>query len=85
MVSRFLKGQRKKSIQQKSERNTHKSLDRLITNYLNKQRVPISIGAFSTLYIYLMPKIVPKLKKDYPNFEISAVENDTHKLIDMLL
>ncbi len=32
-----------------------------------------------------MPKIVPKLKKDYPNFEISAVENDTHKLIDMLL
>ena len=32
-----------------------------------------------------MPKIVPKLKKDYPNFENSAVENDTHKLIDMLL
>ena len=65
--------------------DAHKSLDRLITNYLNKQRVPISIGAFSTLYLYLMPKIVPKLKKDYPNFEISAVENDTHKLIDMLL
>lgn len=32
-----------------------------------------------------MPKIVPKLEKDYPNFEISVVENDTYKLIDMLL
>ena len=31
-----------------------------------------------------MPKIIPKLKKDYPNFEISAVENDTDKLVDML-
>ncbi|WP_082343463.1 type 2 periplasmic-binding domain-containing protein [Francisella persica] len=31
-----------------------------------------------------MPKIVPKFKKDYHNFEISAVENDTDKLIYML-
>ena len=51
MVSRFLKGQRKKvyttEIGAKIVKqiynilDTHKSLDRLITNYLNKQRVPI--------------------------------------------
>ena len=64
--------------------DAHKSLDRLITNYLNKQRVPISIMSFFNFISLSYPKIVPKLKKDYPNFEISAVENDTDKLIDML-
>lgn len=64
--------------------NAHNSLDRLIRNYLNNDKIPISIGAFSTLYPYLMPKIISIIKKNYPNFEISVIDNNSDKLIDML-
>ncbi|AJI47061.1 LysR family transcriptional regulator [Francisella philomiragia] len=64
--------------------DSHKNLDKLITNYLNKHIVPISIGTFSTLYPYLIPRIVPKLKRDCPNFEISVIDSNTDRLIDML-
>ncbi|ORM38657.1 hypothetical protein A2G94_04635 [Francisella endosymbiont of Ornithodoros moubata] len=43
--------------------DTHKSLDRLITNYLNKQRVPISIGAFQLYISILCLKLFLNLKK----------------------
>lgn len=64
--------------------NGNKNLDRLISDYLNKDKIDISIGAFSTLCPYLMPKIIPTLKKNYPNYEISLVDNQTDKLIEML-
>ena len=56
-----------------------------ITNFHNSDsKISISIGAFPTLCPYIMPKILPMLKKHIPNISIKVVEEKTNILVEML-
>ena len=51
---------------------------------LENCKISISIGAFPTLCPYLMPKILPAIKRDFPNLSITVVEEKTDILVKML-
>jgi len=56
-----------------------------ITNFHNSDsKISITIGAFPTLCPYIMPKILPMLKKHIPNISIKIVEEKTDILVEML-
>ena len=64
--------------------NEVKNLDKIASLYLNGELMSISLGAFPTLCQYLIPKILPIIKKQLPNLSISIVEEKTDTLIKML-
>lgn len=45
---------------------------------------PMTIGIIPTVAPYLLPKVLPTLKQQYPNFELSVVEKQTERLIDQV-
>lgn len=45
---------------------------------------PMTIGIIPTVAPYLLPKVLPSLKKAYPNFELSVTEKQTERLIDQV-
>ncbi|MCL1623268.1 hydrogen peroxide-inducible genes activator [Moraxella sp. Tifton1] len=45
---------------------------------------PLSIGIIPTVAPYLLPKVLPTLKANYPNFELSITEKQTERLIDQV-
>ncbi|AIT08626.1 hydrogen peroxide-inducible genes activator [Candidatus Francisella endociliophora] len=60
------------------------NLKRISDLLLDNGKLSISIGAFPTLCPYLMPKVLPIIKKEIPNISISVVEEKTDILVDML-
>lgn len=45
---------------------------------------PMTIGIIPTIAPYLLPKVLPTLKRTHPNFELSVVEKQTERLIDQV-
>ena len=60
------------------------NLQKIASFHNNDNKITITIGAFPTLCPYIMPKILPLIKKQIPNISISIVEEKTDILVDML-
>lgn len=45
---------------------------------------PMTIGIIPTIAPYLLPKVLPALREQYPSFELSVVEKQTERLIDQV-
>ncbi len=45
---------------------------------------PMTIGVIPTIGPYLLPKVLPEVRKQYPNFKLKIVEEQSHTLVDML-
>lgn len=45
---------------------------------------PMTIGIIPTVAPYLLPKVLPTLKSEYPHFELSVIEKQTERLIDQV-
>jgi len=45
---------------------------------------PMTIGVIPTIGPYLLPKVLPQLRKRYPDFPLSLVEEQSHVLVDMV-
>mgnify|MGYP000153276063 CR=1 FL=1 len=45
---------------------------------------PMTIGVIPTIGPYLLPKVLPEVRKRYPEFKLKIVEDQSHVLVDML-
>ena len=45
---------------------------------------PMTIGIIPTIAPYLLPKVLPTLKANYPNFELSVIEKQTERLLEQV-
>lgn len=45
---------------------------------------PMTIGMIPTIAPYLLPKILPELKAQYPNFRMTVVERQTERLLEQV-
>lgn len=45
---------------------------------------PMSIGFIPTISPYLLPKILPTLNEQYPDFRLNVVEEQSHVLVEMV-
>lgn len=45
---------------------------------------PMSIGVIPTIGPYLLPKVLPEIRKRYPNFKLKIIEEQSHVLVDMV-
>ncbi|SFC74371.1 hydrogen peroxide-inducible genes activator [Pseudoalteromonas denitrificans] len=62
-------------------------LDELLQiSQLNKQAftAPMSIGVIPTIGPYLLPKVLPEVRSQYPDFKLKIVEEQSHTLVDMV-
>ena len=58
----------------------------LLVSQINKQlfHSPMTFGVIPTVGPYLLPKVLPEVRKKHPNFKLRIVEEQSHKLIDMV-
>jgi LysR family hydrogen peroxide-inducible transcriptional activator len=62
-------------------------LDELLQiSQLNKQAftAPMSIGVIPTIGPYLLPKVLPEVRAQYPDFKLKIVEEQSHNLVEMV-
>jgi LysR family hydrogen peroxide-inducible transcriptional activator len=45
---------------------------------------PMTIGVIPTIGPYLLPKVLPEVRKRYPNFKLKIIEEQSHILVDMV-
>lgn len=45
---------------------------------------PMDIGIIPTIGPYLLPKILPAINEQYPDFQLNVVEEQSHVLVDMV-
>lgn len=45
---------------------------------------PITIGVIPTIGPYLLPKVLPKVREQFPDIEMTIVEEQSHVLVDMV-
>lgn len=45
---------------------------------------PMTVGMIPTIAPYLLPKVLPDLKAQYPNFRMTVVEQQTERLIEQV-
>lgn len=43
---------------------------------------PMSLGVIPTIGPYLLPKVLPEVRRQHPDFELTIVENQSHVLVD---
>ena len=43
---------------------------------------PMTIGVIPTIGPYLLPKVLPEVRKQYPNFKLKIMEEQSHILVD---
>jgi len=43
---------------------------------------PMSIGVIPTIGPYLLPKVLPEVRKQYPNFKLKIIEEQSHILVE---
>ena len=67
------------SIQQQVE-----TLYTLSNNELSTLSQAMSIGVIPTIGPYLLPRVLPAVRKDYPDFKLSIVEEQSDVLIEMV-
>lgn len=53
---------------------------------LDKQpfATPLTIGVIPTIGPYLLPKVLPEVRKQYPNLKLSIVEEQSHILVEQV-
>ncbi|XQW86421.1 hydrogen peroxide-inducible genes activator [Thalassotalea piscium] len=44
----------------------------------------MTIGVIPTIGPYLLPKVLPELRKQYPEFKLKIIEEQSHVLVDMV-
>lgn len=62
-------------------------LDNLLqVSQTNKQPFfnPMIIGVIPTIGPYLLPKVLPEMRKQYPKFKLKIIEEQSHVLVDMV-
>ncbi|PHS13271.1 MAG: LysR family transcriptional regulator [Kangiella sp.] len=62
-------------------------LDGLLqVSQINKQSFynPMTIGVIPTIGPYLLPKVLPEVRKQHPSFKLKIIEEQSHILIDMV-
>ncbi|WP_086934471.1 hydrogen peroxide-inducible genes activator [Agarilytica rhodophyticola] len=45
---------------------------------------PLSIGVIPTIGPYLLPKVLPEVRKQYPDLELTILEEQSHVLVEMV-
>ena len=45
---------------------------------------PMTIGVIPTISPYLLPKVLPRVRKEYPEFKLKIIEDQSHVLVDLL-
>ncbi len=45
---------------------------------------PMTIGIIPTIGPYLLPKVLPKVRKEYPGFKLKIIEEQSHVLVEMV-
>jgi len=45
---------------------------------------PMTIGVIPTIGPYLLPKVLPEVRKQYPNFKLKIIEEKSHVLVEMV-
>ena len=43
---------------------------------------PLSMGVIPTIGPYLLPKVLPAVRRDYPDFRLTIVEEQSHVLVE---
>ncbi len=59
-------------------------LERLADSQKAPLSFPLSIGLIPTIAPYLLPKILPAVNQQYPDAELTIVEQQSHVLVDMV-
>ena len=62
-------------------------LDELLQiSQINKQPFAsaMTIGVIPTIGPYLLPKVLPEVRKKYPAFQLKIIEEQSHVLVDMV-
>lgn len=59
-------------------------LTALAHNHQTPLTYPMIIGIIPTVAPYLLPKVLPSLQKDFPNFSINVVEQQTERLAEQV-
>lgn len=45
---------------------------------------PMTLGVIPTIGPYLLPKVLPKVRRQYPNFKLKIIEEQSQVLVDMV-
>lgn len=45
---------------------------------------PMTLGVIPTIGPYLLPKVLPEVRKQFPQFPLKIVEDQSHRLVEML-
>ncbi|NVK25622.1 MAG: hydrogen peroxide-inducible genes activator [Gammaproteobacteria bacterium] len=45
---------------------------------------PMKVGVIPTIGPYLLPKVLPRVRAEYPEFKLTIVEEQSHVLVDMV-
>lgn len=45
---------------------------------------PMTIGVIPTIGPYLLPKVLPALRRQYPDFKLTIIEEQSHVLVDLI-
>lgn len=45
---------------------------------------PMSLGVIPTIGPYLLPQVLPKVREQYPDFQLSIVEEQSHRLVELV-
>ncbi|WP_441003409.1 LysR substrate-binding domain-containing protein [Pseudocolwellia agarivorans] len=45
---------------------------------------PMKIGVIPTIGPYLLPKVLPEVRKQYPDFKLRIIEEQSHNLVEMV-
>jgi LysR family hydrogen peroxide-inducible transcriptional activator len=59
-------------------------LERLADTLKSPLSYPVKIGMIPTIAPYLLPRMLPELKRSYPDCQPAVVEDQTHVLVDMV-
>tara|TARA_R110001583_G_scaffold12280_7_gene54650 strand:- start:9873 stop:10775 length:903 start_codon:yes stop_codon:yes gene_type:complete len=45
---------------------------------------PMTLGVIPTIGPYLLPKVLPEVRRQYPSFKLKIIEEQSHNLVDMV-
>ncbi len=68
-------------------KNVKLALDELLQIAQTNQQPffsPMTLGVIPTIGPYLLPKVLPEVRKQYPNFKLKIVEEQSHTLVEMV-
>lgn len=60
------------------------SLYQLSQNQKAPLNHPMTVGVIPTVGPYLLPKVLPALRQQYPDFKLTIIEEQSHVLVDMI-